>query len=743
MSSSPDWEHRLTSIRNGTPCFLTRCPAGLLLKATHLGLVFLVTVTVVGFFSVMEVDPHHDGIMLKPAVDVSNGRMLFRDSFSQYGALTILIQALAIEIFGEKLIAIRLLTAFFYGLIAVLQWLIYSRLLPIWANAISWAIWLSLGYFFLDYEALTLFPSPTVFAVTSVLLSVYLLILYLEYHKQPYMWLCGMAVACTFWFKINYGIIHFGSMALLLTLLEASGTDKNHFRNVRGFIAGYLVVHVIFLLWLLTCQSLKDFWIQSVEFGYLFAAINQFSTGGPFLKELIACLFQVDSKHCGTSGLWTFLPIVSVMVCGRSYYSLARKRTIGLPDKIVLATSLVSAGLWFAYFPICSVYHMYLSSALSFGVVVYAIWGGTRSFPLHWRYVVSILCVILIFEPDILRRLSGCVRQVTEFSTYRKIETPSFLRGMYVPPREAGIYSRFESIIKDYGEYGLLNLTRDALYSLYDVNDGFHKMHVNWGWINSVLYRGYLARLKEVIAAKSHIIMSNDSFCIEGYVPLAVFPEMGKGELKSKVILHIPGESRDAFEVVRIGRAVESPFFSLRSKFPLIQLASVSEEPVFINSLVVRVYTPDLVCRIVNRNEFEYDVLARAMNRESEEVLKEWYRFDEGLKKYVPPANPDSRRTAEILDAVSGLFLCERYSNVVNSLTDWWRHIAVFWKGKPVIREEGDLGELVSVQCSKNDAIEIVPFVRLPESYIMKVRINFNVNQYYETTIYSSSQEGL
>ncbi len=82
-------------------------------KAVHIIMVFFISLIIVGFFSVMQVDPHHDGIMLKPAVDFANGKMLFRDTFYQYGALTAIFQASAIKLLGERLIVIRLLTVLF------------------------------------------------------------------------------------------------------------------------------------------------------------------------------------------------------------------------------------------------------------------------------------------------------------------------------------------------------------------------------------------------------------------------------------------------------------------------------------------------------------------------------------------------------------------------------------------------------------------------------------------------------
>ena len=178
-------------------------------KIFHLSLVFFLTLTIVGFFSITQVDTHHDGITLKPAVDVANGKMLFRDTFSQYGALTTLIHVLAIKLFGEYLIVIRLLTALFYGLIQILLWLIYSRVLPKWLNTFSCVIWLSLGYFFIDYPAMLVLPWATVYSIFSILLSLYFLILFLEKQNYILLFMTGMSSSAAFWFKINYGIISF------------------------------------------------------------------------------------------------------------------------------------------------------------------------------------------------------------------------------------------------------------------------------------------------------------------------------------------------------------------------------------------------------------------------------------------------------------------------------------------------------------------------------------------------------
>ena len=62
---------------------------------------FLTILFVAGYFAQMDPDWHHDGILFKPAIDVASGLSLFRDTFSQYGALTTYLHATALHLFGK------------------------------------------------------------------------------------------------------------------------------------------------------------------------------------------------------------------------------------------------------------------------------------------------------------------------------------------------------------------------------------------------------------------------------------------------------------------------------------------------------------------------------------------------------------------------------------------------------------------------------------------------------------------
>ena len=64
--------------------------------------IFLFTVLWFGIFAFLRIDLHHDAVMLKPALDVAGGKLLFRDTFCQYGALAVFLQAAAVRLFGGR-----------------------------------------------------------------------------------------------------------------------------------------------------------------------------------------------------------------------------------------------------------------------------------------------------------------------------------------------------------------------------------------------------------------------------------------------------------------------------------------------------------------------------------------------------------------------------------------------------------------------------------------------------------------
>ena len=172
-------------------------------------------------FARVGLDPHHDGIMLKPALDVLAGQVLYRDTFSQYGPLTTYLQALALAI-QPTLHSLRVLTVlanagslFFLflawrtvlsrslSLVASLLFVLHAQFFdPVWPM-IPWSSVLAL-----------FFQSVAIFSLLRIVAGP-------VHSGMP--WLLGITCACTVWCRQPVGIILTLSIGTIAAALHFTG----------------------------------------------------------------------------------------------------------------------------------------------------------------------------------------------------------------------------------------------------------------------------------------------------------------------------------------------------------------------------------------------------------------------------------------------------------------------------------------------------------------------------------------
>ncbi|MDD5155307.1 MAG: hypothetical protein PHF11_02340 [Candidatus Omnitrophica bacterium] len=706
-------------------------------KIFHLCLVFFLTFMTVGFFSMTQVDPHHDGIMLKPAVDVANGKMLFRDTFYQYGALTALVHASAIKLFGERLVVIRILTALFYGLISVLLWLIYSRILPKWLNTLSCVIWLLLGYFFINMPPMFILPWATVPAVFSILLSLYFLILFLEKQNYFLLFITGAAASLAFWFKINYGITSFLSIFLLLIILNIYN-KKSIPKILLFFLSGYCFINAIFFIWLVAKGAISDFILQTLKFAFVFSNNNKFSSNNFFVIRMIKCLFPTVSVHGGTTILWTILPLVVTGMLAYTTFNFIKTKSISSRDRIILSVSFVAVGLWFGYYPINALFHIYLSSVLSIGLFTYLLWRMTMKIISVKSTIIFIVIFMILFLSysilfyDIELKIDGGFGKISRMIRYEKILNPDFLSGIYVAKKDRQVYAEIEKLVEQFPGCSLINLTNSALYSLYKKNNKeFHKMYVNWGWNNSYLYPDYIPKLNKQISLKSSVILSNDNLMIEGYIPIAIFPELNEGDFAEKIIFLIPGEQKNAFTMS--GFYIEEGRLSGKRSFR-IKLRPELNGPVIINSIIVEIFSEHNIPKEINRYELDYNIIPRVFDERDRQFIKKAYRLDKSINRYSMSAGKDKNIDERLVNIFSNVFLCEKYFYTLDTFKESANNkIAIYLNGESVDYQERDP---LNMRCSNNDAIDLIMrLAEIPKNYVIKLRINYNEVYYYEEAI--------
>lgn len=701
-------------------------------RAFHLALVFLLTAGVVGVIAVLQVDPHHDGIMLKPAFDVVAGQTLFRDTFTQYGALTTWVQALAVKVFGGHLLVLRLLTAFTYGLIAVLMWLLFSRFLPNYLNTFTCLSWLFLGYFFVNYPSMMIMPWSTAFAVCSALFSLYLMVRFLEGGRLSLLFASGFVAALTFWFKINYGVVCFLAALLFLAILQVREERGRAARVFAAFISGHLAAHALFAGWLAAHGSLRDFTLQSVKLALAFSGDNAFSTSEPTPVRLVKSLLQIDSPHGGISYLWLVLPLLSCAVFLHSACSVAVKRTASGKTKVLLAVSSASLALWLGYYPIPSLFHMYPSSVLFFGLLSYLVLATAARLGFSGNRLLVLAILGMVFLPDFGYRSSSFMRKVAWVSSWERIETPDFLRGMYVPRTEKKAFAELGTLIaRSPGR--LINLTNSGLYSLYK-DDGlnFHKMYMDWGWANSFLYPDYVQAVARQILTGEGSIISYDIFMVPGYVPVKVFPAFVGGEVINKpLVVLLPGRRtgglkfRGADKVLRPHSHDRFPYgyrFRLKAGGPLV-----------IESVVIKILSKDTVHDRMTRHEYEYELLPRTFDPAAAALVKKGYILDQARNEYRLAAPLEGKDGMELMAAISGAFLYEKSSFLADTFPDSKNpYIYLYRNGKPV-----GYGPLFDgARFKAGDSLDLViPAVVIPDSYVARIRINYKGGTYQEEMI--------
>jgi hypothetical protein len=662
----------------------------------YLIFMFLLTFIISYFFMIIKADPHHDGIMIKPAIDVAEGRILFRESFTQYGALTTLLQAFAILIFGKYLIVIRLLTSFFYGLILVLLWIIFSRLLNKQLNSIFCIVWVLVAPFYL-----TALPWSSVYALFFLLIALYFLIVFIENKKLLYLFLTGLFISLTFWSRQPVGIflliIVFIFIIFLKFLLKSN--VKFLLKNLSLFISGFLSMSLVFVIWLLINGSLKDWWLQTVKFSIQWNSqrMSLYGTIGFLLK----CLFVIGFNY---GFIWRLFPIINLIIFFWYLIRFFRKKILNKKEIIILSIVFVSFASWLQYYPGPDAGHAFWAATPMIGLSIYFIWkvigilinlgykkaGNNNAnkfiYPLRkykirnlLKITVTLVILLLLFGSDIETRIKTGFNRLE--NNQIKISSPKVLRGLQFSRDDAIKYYKLGKIIENFNEnikgINLITTAEDALYLTFKENSkNFSPMYVNWIDFNLLLYPDYTDKLNRYITNERPLIVMTRGQFVPGYYELYSWdnyfisiPEELKdkyfllfkdGNLKNLDILSkeqtVALESSLSQQIALYGTE-KLTFNSLFFDNLLKSIPMTSNSNLWLKPLVEhRISATNVLINIINSK----DIKTALMSYDDEKFIKFLYMF-------ILDRQPDEAGFKQLIDALNnGL---ER-DQVIKSLLD-------------------------------------------------------------------------
>lgn len=490
----------------------------------HIGrfriLLFLLVVFFFGIFAVANVDTHHDGLMLKPALDVARGHMLFRDTFTQYGALTVYIQAAGITLLGENLLAIRATAVLAYATVAVLLWTILVRVVSRRIAGPVFVLWVALAPIYNQY-----FHSwSSVYALVFQLCGVICLWKYARNEGLRYLFLSGIMASLTFWSRQPVGVFTaaaFGFGILWISMVRGMRTAEIS-GQVTILLGGIAAGLAPFLLYFHAYGALQDFWLQSVVLGRSFATTVRGTGVRPIMTGLFIPRCLLGSPACW---IWGILPGVTVIVTVLYGVRTLAHREFTPPATIRLfLLGLLGMASWMQYYPVPEPSHFFWAATPMVPVLAVAVGTAVSRVRFFHRDRQLLFLWIAVLAFFTVRTSEGMGRVLSARYT---ADFPETLQGVRLAAEERTFYLQLTEVLGDYfsvlPEKTYINHSLDAMLVLLDPHYvPAHKVYVNWDFVNNAIYPDYQSAVEAYVTARHPLIFTRDPGRFPGYCRIEV-----------------------------------------------------------------------------------------------------------------------------------------------------------------------------------------------------------------------------
>ncbi len=497
-----------------------------ILSALQILFVFTLSFGIASYFSFIGVDPHHDGIMLKPASDIAHGQMLFRDTFTQYGAFASLLQAWALLIFGNYLVVIKLLTAAFYGFVVVLLWLIWRIFLPEGLATLACIILIFLSPF--HEPNLVFFTWSSVYSLFFQMVALFSLLRLLKTKKFRWQILAGVSSALTFWSRQPVGFLLVIGVIFFVLLMKFK---KHTIPSFKYFFISLFGTHAVFFSWILINHALSDWYYQTIRFPSIWVTS---ASQNPIVLFMNFCANMFPQSYSPFS-IWTLMPLVALYMG----YINFRKKKITVNESSIILVSIVCLASWLQYHPVSDTHHQWWAMSPMIGFALY--FALSFGFRFSRKFLYLVICLLLFF-PDIAYHVRLARRKIRISSSYQTITKPIVLKGMRVPPKEKLFYEEATTRLSIFekthpGSFAVTNIDQ-ALYPLFDgKNTNCYKITVNWNWkiYDPQLEKKYSKAMNDCIQKFKPAIFTHRSQIIP-----AGYYRATKGESLRNVFLLLP-----------------------------------------------------------------------------------------------------------------------------------------------------------------------------------------------------------
>lgn len=213
------------------------------------------------FAAPLQADPHHDGVILAPAVAYSEGLPLHAGAFSQYGPLSPIISGLWLRVTENNLLSLRYFAAVQAIILAVGMFLVLKKIVSENHARAFVVLWIFASGIWSTRFPGALMAWPSLLSSCILIYSLYFSIAAIKEKAklaEVQLVLVGFLIAISGFARAQSWIIA-GSVGLVLLLMGQSMIKK-----ISSLCLGYVLGFFVILGLVYSDGAISDWWLQSI-----------------------------------------------------------------------------------------------------------------------------------------------------------------------------------------------------------------------------------------------------------------------------------------------------------------------------------------------------------------------------------------------------------------------------------------------------------------------------------------------
>lgn len=512
------------------------------------GLIAVLTFAVTLYFGLYGCDPHHDGVMFEPAFKVAHGATLFRDTFTQYGALAVYYDALFIILFGDSMASLQIGAAFGLAACGCMLYTVSKKLTGRTMAVFAALLAVGINYIYFWHSH----PWSSIPAMFFQLLACELT---LQEHVDGRHWklaAAGVCAALGAWCRLPVGLLTFlsGAVGLALTQMICRRKGRVFAGRLAIYAAGFAAAIVLLLLPMLLKGTLGA-WYGMVIVGTSDFA-KETNTAGASSGFIVRMGWSLVGAWIKRNPLldWIWLALPATVcftllrigwpvLCG--YAKSIRNPRFPLcirQDQLAVIVCSYACGGWAQYYPVSDYRHWYWAAVPMLPVLIYAAYCLARRYGLNGRFAILLLSVALAgnlgvrsyfalatagaihYEKDTNETRPGLTSfymdenwNRNDAEVFDDIRYP-YLNGLRLSSETAGFYKNLYDVIselrKKYPEKNIYNRTAEGFLGVFQTE------YIPYG---NAPYSEYTLIENNYIEQEKPVMITQSETDWQGYTP--------------------------------------------------------------------------------------------------------------------------------------------------------------------------------------------------------------------------------